>query len=183
MSYRALLLVNRHARRGQKHLSTAIDKLQQLGFELIEESPEDPRQLPDIIRRYQNQVDIVIVGGGDGTLNAAVDGLVDTQLPLGILPLGTANDLARTLGIPCCLADACKIIANGQIRHIDLGCVNGKHFFNVASLGLCVQITRKLTKKAKRRWGALAYLLPQSKQFGKPNLLELRFVSTANPFW
>jgi diacylglycerol kinase (ATP) len=100
---------------------------------------------------------LVIVGGGDGTLNAAVDALVDTQLPLGILPLGTANDLARTLGIPNSLSEACKIIAYGDLRRIDLGWVNGKHFFNVASLGLSVKITQRLTKEVKRRWGILAY--------------------------
>ncbi len=157
MSRRALLLVNPHARRGQERLSEVIQRLQTLGLELTEEFAEDPQQLPDIIRRYQHQVDLVIVGGGDGTLNAAVAGLIDTQLPLGILPLGTANDLARTLGIPTCLTKACKIIASGQTRRIDLGWVNGKYFFNVASLGLCVQITRKLTKAAKRRWGVWAY--------------------------
>lgn len=157
MSHKALLLVNRHARQGQKGISNAIEQLQTLGLELMEESTEDPRHLSDIIRRFQHQVDLVIVGGGDGTLNAAVDGLVDTNLPLGILPLGTANDLARTLGIPNSLPEACEIIATGSVRRIDLGWVNGKHFFNVASLGLSVQITQRLTKEAKRRWGVLAY--------------------------
>lgn len=73
------------------------------------------------------------------------------------LPLGTANDLARTLEIPNTIPEACQVIASGQTRRIDLGWVNGKHFFNVASLGLSVQITQKLTKEAKRRWGVLAY--------------------------
>lgn len=157
MSQRALLLVNRHARQGEKQLSAAIEQLQTSGLELIEESTDHPEQLPDVIRRYQNQVDLVIVGGGDGTLNAAVDGLVDTKLPLGILPLGTANDLARTLEIPTSLNEACEIIATGQVRRIDVGWVNGKHFFNVASMGLSVQITEQLTKEVKRRWGVLAY--------------------------
>jgi YegS/Rv2252/BmrU family lipid kinase len=159
MSQRALLLMNRHARQGKKGLSEAIDQLQTLGLELIEESTEDPRHLPDIIRRYQDRVDLVIIGGGDGTLNAAVDGLVDTHLPLGILPLGTANDLARTLGIPNSLPEACEIIAKGHVQRIDLGWVNGKHFFNVASMGLSVQITQMLTKETKRRWGIMAYAI------------------------
>jgi YegS/Rv2252/BmrU family lipid kinase len=159
MSQRALLLMNRHARQGTKGLSEAIDQLQTLGLELIEESTEDPQHLPDIIRRYQDRVDLVIIGGGDGTLNAAVDGLVDTHLPLGILPLGTANDLARTLEIPNSLPEACEIIANGHVQRIDLGWVNGKHFFNVASMGLSVQITQMLTKETKRRWGILAYAI------------------------
>jgi diacylglycerol kinase (ATP) len=158
MSPRALLLVNRHARQGQKLLTEGIECLKKSGFELIEESTEHPKHLAEIILHYQHQVDLVIIGGGDGTLNAAVDALVDTQLPLGILPLGTANDLARTLGIPNSLTEACKIIANGEQRRIDLGWVNDKHFFNVASMGLSVKITQRLTKEVKRRWGVFAYL-------------------------
>jgi YegS/Rv2252/BmrU family lipid kinase len=154
---RALLLVNRHARQGQQRLLEAINYLEKLGFQLVEESTEHPKHLAEVITNYQHQVDLVIVGGGDGTLNAAIDGLVKTQLPLGILPLGTANDLARTLGIPNSLAEACKIIAYGEMRRIDLGWVNGKHFFNVASMGLSVKITQKLTKEIKRRWGIFAY--------------------------
>lgn len=159
MKHRALLLVNHHARQGQKRLPEVKRTLEELGLNLIEESTEQPQHLYDVIKRYQHEVDLVIVGGGDGTLNAAVDALVETQLTLGILPLGTANDLARTLGIPNSLPDACKIIANGEVRRIDLGSVNGKHFFNVASCGLSVKITQRLTKKAKRRWGILAYLI------------------------
>lgn len=159
MSHRALLLVNRHARQGDKGVSEAIDQLKSLDFEVLEEAIENPQHLPEVIRHYQHQVDLVIIGGGDGTLNAAVDALVETQLPLGILPLGTANDLARTLEIPNSLPEACKIIARGKIRRIDLGWVNGKHFFNVASLGLSVQITKHLTKEAKRRWGVFAYAI------------------------
>lgn len=154
---KALFLVNQHSRKGQKLLSQATAELQTLGFELIAESTEHPRDLPDTIRRYQNQVELVIVGGGDGTLNAAIEGLIDTKLPLGILPMGTANDLARTLRIPTSLPEACKVIASNQVRLIDLGWVNGQHFFNVASLGLSVQITEKLTKEVKQRWGIFAY--------------------------
>jgi YegS/Rv2252/BmrU family lipid kinase len=159
MSQRALLLVNRHARHGQNRITEALKQLKTLGFDLQEESMDNPQQLPELIRRYQNRVDLVIIGGGDGTLNAAADALVETQLPLGILPLGTANDLARTLGIPDSLPEACKIIAQGQLRRIDLGWVNGKHFFNVASMGLSVQITERLTKETKRRWGIFAYAI------------------------
>ncbi len=157
MNNRALLLINHHARHGQKRLLEAINCLKNLGFQLIEESTEHPSHLAQIIHQYKNQVDLVIVGGGDGTLNAVVDALVETQLPLGVLPLGTANDLARTLGITNSLQEACEIIAHGELRRIDLGWVNGKHFFNVASLGLSVKITQKLTKKIKRRWGVFAY--------------------------
>ena len=157
MSHRALLLVNRHARKGHEQLGAAIHQLEMLGFELIEASIDRPDRLPETIREHRDRVDLVIIGGGDGTLNAAIEGLVETQLPLGILPLGTANDLARTLGISAALPEACQVIANGKLQQIDLGWVNGKYFFNVASLGLSVQITRGLTKSAKRQWGVFAY--------------------------
>ncbi len=157
MTQRALFLVNRHARKGQQQLDAATNQLKSLGFELQEASIDHPDQLADVIRDHRESVDLVIIGGGDGTLNASAAGLVDTHLPLGILPLGTANDLARTLGIPATLPEACQIIAAGKVQPIDLGWVNSKYFFNVASLGLSVQITRNLTKEVKRRWGVFAY--------------------------
>lgn len=153
----ALLLVNPHSRQGQKSLPIIKHHLEAMGLTLLQKSSEYPHQIPDLIRDYQDQVNLVIIGGGDGTLNAAIAGIVETQLPLGILPLGTANDLARTLAIPSTLAEACQVIVKGKQQVIDLGKVNEQYFFNVASLGLSVDITYQLTKQAKRRWGILAY--------------------------
>ncbi|GBF81319.1 lipid kinase [Aphanothece sacrum] len=157
MTKRALLLVNRHSRQGQSNFAQAVDILNDLGFELIVVPIKDSEALPKLVRHHGQNVDLVIVGGGDGTLNAVVDSLVEMNLPLGILPLGTANDLARTLNIPLTIPQACQVIAKGYIKYIDLGWVNNKYFFNVASLGLSVDITQKLSKGAKRRWGILAY--------------------------
>ncbi|MEC4895694.1 MAG: lipid kinase [Oscillatoria sp. PMC 1051.18] len=163
----ALLIVNLHSRNGQQHRSEIIDRLKSLGFSLVEASTENPQELPNLIRSYSDRVDLVIVGGGDGTLNLAIEGLLDTKLPLGIIPLGTANDLGRTLGIPRNLAAACDAIAQGKKKQIDLGWVNGQYFFNVASLGLSVKITKQLTKEAKRRWGVFAYAATALKVISK----------------
>ena len=157
MKQHALFLVNRQARRGAENIELAAQKLRQSGFELVEVPTENSSQLSEVIRAHERSVDLVIVGGGDGTLNAAIGGLVDTQLPLGILPLGTANDLARTLGIPTNIDLACATIAGRQMKRIDLGWVNGHYFFNVASFGLSVAITNRLTQQTKRRWGVMAY--------------------------
>ncbi|MGP0128019.1 MAG: lipid kinase [cyanobacterium endosymbiont of Rhopalodia musculus] len=167
MTKRALLLINRHARKGRNRFAHAVDVLNDLGFELITVPVKSPEYVSQLMRRHRDGIDLVIVGGGDGTLNAIVDSLVDMKLPLGILPLGTANDLARTLKIPLAVEQACRVIAQGQLKYIDLGCVNGKHFFNVASLGLSVDITGKLSKGAKRRWGVLAYAMTALQVIGQ----------------
>ncbi|MDE5068712.1 MAG: lipid kinase [Trichodesmium sp. St16_bin4-tuft] len=158
-SKKALLLVNFHARKAKKNLHLALTYLQNFGLEIIYKKVEFPQDFNYFIQSYKNQVNLIIIGGGDGTLNLAIDALVKTGLPLGILPLGTANDLARTLGIPISLFEACRVIATGKKRYIDLGLVNGKYFFNVASIGLSVDITNHLTKEAKLRWGVLAYAI------------------------
>lgn len=158
-SKKALLLVNPHARKVKDNLPLVLNYFQDLDLEIICKETQSPQDFNHFIQDYKNRVNMVIIGGGDGTLNLAVDALVDTGLPLGILPLGTANDLARTLGIPISLVDACQAIATGKKRYIDLGVVNGKYFFNVASIGLSVDITNNLTKEAKRRWGVLAYAI------------------------
>src|SRR5262249_19757141 len=107
-------------------------------IELIAASAEHRAALSPLIIQHRDQVDLIIIGGGDGTLNAAAEGLVEAQKPLGILPLGTANDLCRTLNIPHDLPSAGAVIRAGHQRRIDLGWVNGKHFFNAASLSLPV---------------------------------------------
>ncbi|BFM41216.1 lipid kinase [Synechocystis sp. LKSZ1] len=159
MSKRALLLINRQARSGQRFFAQVIDTLDNFGFELITVPSQNAQAWPDLIAYHAATVDLVIVGGGDGTLNRVVNSLVDHQLPLGILPLGTANDLARTLQLPYNLPEACRVIAEGHTKKIDLGVVNGHCYFNVASLGLSVDITQKLTQGAKQRWGILAYAI------------------------
>jgi YegS/Rv2252/BmrU family lipid kinase len=118
-----------------------------------------PESLTRIIATEAAAVRAVIVAGGDGTLSAAAQGLLDTGLPLGILPMGTANDLARTLSIPGELDAAARIIAEGQLRRIDIGLANDIPFFNVASIGFGVDLTRALTRDSKRRWGTLGYAI------------------------
>ncbi len=159
MPSRALFLVNPRARGGAGVAGKIAARLGGLGLGLVVEPTEDPSRLPELIRRHQGQIDRVIVGGGDGTLNAAAQVLAGSSLPLGIIPLGTANNLARTLGIPSDPEGACALIAAGHRRRIDLGWVNGRYFCTTASIGLSVQITEELSPEVKRRWGPLAYVL------------------------
>jgi diacylglycerol kinase (ATP) len=154
---RALLIINRKSRQGKTNLDAALDVLEAQGLTLVEERGHDAGQVAEIIRRHHENIDRVIIGGGDGTLNCAARALIEADLPLGILPMGTANDLARTLGIPMDLFEACEVIGAGRLLRIDLGRVNDKYFFNAASIGLGAQVTRGLTRDVKSRWGVLGY--------------------------
>jgi diacylglycerol kinase (ATP) len=157
MPSRALMLVNTHSRSGCQNLAPVFELLAAAGMEVEALDCPPAGQLSSLIELRAPGHDLVIVGGGDGTLNAALEGLVACGLPLGLLPLGTANDLARTLGIPADPVEAARAITTGRIRRVDLGWVNGKHFVNVASMGLSVEVTRALTRDLKRRWGKLGY--------------------------
>jgi len=159
MARRALLIINSESRRGRDALASTIEGLRRHGIDPIHRDCGSRDQLSPLIEAHGTDVDIVIVGGGDGTLNAAAAGVLKVGRPLGIIPAGTANDLARTLGIPAEPEEAIRIIAGGKTRSIDLGSVNGKLFFNVASVGLSAELARELTSEVKRRFGKLGYAL------------------------
>lgn len=80
--------------------------------------------------------ELIVVGGGDGTISAAAGALAGTKTSLGILPLGTLNHFARDLGIPMKLDEAAKVIAAGQTRVVDVAEVNGRTFINNSAIGL-----------------------------------------------
>lgn len=86
-------------------------------------------------------MDLVIVGGGDGTVEPAAAELVGTDVTLGVLPMGTFNNFARSLGIPSDLQDACRVICHGASHVIDVGRANGeRYFFEVAGVGLDAEL-------------------------------------------
>ena len=157
---RALLLVNAHARHGSASLERPRSILEAAGIRVEERRCAKGEHVADTIRRHGSEgFTEIIVGGGDGSLNAAAPGVVETGLPLGVLPLGTANDLARSLAIPTDAAQAAQVIVDGHLRRIDLGRVNDHLYFNVASIGFSAALARRLSQETKRRWGVLGYAI------------------------
>ena len=152
---RALLLANPKSRSGGDP-DTVAGLLREAGLDPF--CPDvGGRNTAALIRAHAAEVDRVVLAGGDGTMNAAAPALLETGLPFAIIPLGTGNDLARTLGIPEDPAEAARVAAEGRLRAIDVGLANDVPFFNVASVGFGVDLTRALTGDAKRRWGKLGY--------------------------
>lgn len=156
---RALLIVNQNARLGHEAGRAAQEVFKRNRIDVLHETCGSREALAETIRRRAGEVDLVAIGGGDGTLNAAAPALVDTRLPFAILPLGTANDLARTLGLPTDPGAAAQIVATGHLRDIDVGEVNGIHYFNVASLGLSERIAKELSGDVKKKLGILGYVV------------------------
>jgi diacylglycerol kinase family enzyme len=89
-----------------------------------------------------SEADPVVFGGGDGTLSTGAAALAGGPKTLGVLPLGTFNHFAKDLGIPLKLEDAVRTIAEGHVREVDVGEVNGRPFLNNSSIGLYPEIVR-----------------------------------------
>jgi diacylglycerol kinase (ATP) len=155
----ALLLLNPHSRMGGEALAATLAALEARGIPLLASHElQDPEQMERLLHEaVASGVRRVIVGGGDGTINCAVKPLLGQNVTLGVLPLGTGNDFARSLGIEPTLEAACDVIAAGYTARVDVGLANGHPFLNAVSLGLASAIARRLTPELKRRVGKLAY--------------------------
>ena len=100
----------------------------------------------------------MIAAGGDGTVVRTLPLAIERGVPLGIVPLGTFNDLARTLELPMEIPAACDVISSGRTRTIDLGRVNDVYYVNEASIGLSARIARRQTPDVKQRFGAFGLI-------------------------
>lgn len=157
----AALVVNAHSRKGQELFEQARAKLEAAGIRIVQSHAiTDPKELiPTMRQAVRSGVPMVIVGGGDGSLSCTVDETVDEQVVFALLPLGTANSFARTLGIPLDLDGAVNVIATGRRRRIDLGVINGDYFANAAAIGLSPLIGDSVPHKLKKYLGRVGYLI------------------------
>jgi YegS/Rv2252/BmrU family lipid kinase len=159
----AALIVNGASRKGARCYEPARQAIQTAGIQLVRSTlVREPARIPDeVAAAVEAGCRLLVVGGGDGTIGAVAGVLTDlpaAQRPvLGVLPLGTANDFARTLDLPPNLAAAVTVLSNGKVVDIDVGRANGAAFLNVASLGLSVEVIQALRPGLKRALGPAAY--------------------------
>jgi YegS/Rv2252/BmrU family lipid kinase len=160
---RARLIVNPASGRaeGSRRLSMIERRLAANGF-LVETcvavQPGEARTLASVAARDGFQM--VISGGGDGTIHEVINGIAGSDLILGVLPMGTANVLAWEMGIPLDSLKACDLLARGTVRTIDLGRVSdGGYFCCMAGVGLDAQVVKELDPTVKGILGAAAYPL------------------------
>ncbi len=163
----SLLVTNPGSRSGGDNLDSAAETLGRDGaVKLIR--PERPEDLPAALRDHGSAVDRIVLAGGDGTINLALDTLLELDKPLGILPLGTANDLARSLDIPTRLDKAVEVIMNGHLRRVDLARVNDVSFINAIGIGLGPRMTEEMDAESKASLGVLAYFKGIIQAFQRP---------------
>src|SRR5919106_1602621 len=165
----AALIVNARSRTGEKAFDKASTLLSSQGVTIGASYPlHDPARLPETVREAVLEGhDPIILGGGDGSVSSTVDFLAHHHATLGLLPLGTANDFARTLEIPEDLQAACETIAHGKVVDVDLGLAGDNFYVNVASVGLSAEVTRQLSPQLKKSIGPLAYPVAALKAFFK----------------
>ncbi|MEW2358324.1 diacylglycerol kinase family protein [Spirillospora sp. NPDC029432] len=188
---RAVLMVNVRSRRGRRLYDTARALLDEAGLEFAEVHPVgEPDRLGELFEKVlARDPDLVVVGGGDGTIAEAVGHLAHRDIALGVLPLGTTNNFARSLELPLDLAGAVRELRDGKVADVDVGWFEGtpaggahaadpdgepgtRHIFaNMVSLGLSVNVAEQVPHELKRVIGRAAYavtaarLLPRHEAF------------------
>ena len=157
----AVLIVNARSRRGREQFREAKRLIEEAGISLSAAHPvKDPRRLKHLVdQAVADGAPMVIVGGGDGSLSGTIDYVVDHDVVFALLPLGTANSFARTLGIPLDLPGAVETIATGRRRRIDLGRIDGDYFANGAAMGLAPMIADSVPHNLKKYLGRVGYLV------------------------
>ena len=154
-----LLLINGHSRQGRDQFGPALSLLREAGLEIKEAIlTRDIAETRDLLEReIAANANMVIAGGGDGTLSVCAGFLAGTSVAMAVLPLGTGNTFARSIGLPLELEEAIQTIAAGHIEPIDVGKCNGQVFLNSVSLGFSASLAGMLTGEVKKKLGLLAW--------------------------
>jgi undecaprenyl-diphosphatase len=169
-----ILVVSPHA--GHEHkLARARRLMAARGLEVVAEIPVDHLdRLPDVLRRSGSPPPIVVAAGGDGTVGAVANAIIPTPAVLGILPLGTSNDFARSINVPVHLENAVELLADGRFSRHDAGRLirDGeppRHFVHAAAAGVNVKFARFATRADLReRFGRLTYAVAMAIAMREP---------------
>jgi diacylglycerol kinase (ATP) len=158
---RAALVVNTRSRRGRRLYPVVCARLDAAGFNLLGCFPADqPGGLgASLTAAIDLRPDLLIVGGGDGTISEAARCLAHRDMALGLLPLGTTNNFARTLQLPLDPAGAIGVLTGGKVADVDLARAGDAVFANLVSAGLSGHVAAHVPHRLKRVAGRAAYPL------------------------
>ena len=155
MRKKAVVIVNPMAGRGKGlvRAQKATLLLREAGVDCLVFATGRPGQARETAREQGGQSDVLVSIGGDGTLNEVINGLVDSgaETPVAIVPAGTANMVARELGLPRDLASLIRPAVNGRLRRLDLGVAGARRFILCGSAGFDASVIRDMARKRSRR--------------------------------
>jgi len=160
-------------------LDTVIMTHQKYGYEIVPFRIGPGYDMCGAFEDMDETFKYVLVAGGDGTVDSVVNCMKsrNIDLPIGIIPVGTANDFAKYIGMPEDVEAACEQILTSNVEKIDVGRINQKYFVNVASTGLFTDISQKTDVNLKNTIGKLAYYLKGLEQV--PNFRNLKIKVTS----
>ncbi|MCU6453392.1 diacylglycerol kinase [Sphingomonas sp. A2-49] len=163
----AVLIVNTRSRSGARIYSEAKRLLAESGIALDAAYPiRYPERMVEIVREeIAKGRKFIIVGGGDGSISSVIGEFAYTDVVFGLLPLGTANSFARTLGIPLDIAGAIDVLVNGKVADIDLAMIGDAYFANGSSIGMPAIVGRATPHNLKRLIGRGAYAFVAAGKF------------------
>lgn len=162
-----------------KNLDTIIGKYQAKRYTIVPFRISTEQNLEDAFLDIDSSYHHILGAGGDGTINQIINIMKKKNLdiPLAILPVGTANDFAKYIGMPADIGSACDKILAGKIQEIDLGKANDKYFINVFSFGLFTDVSHKTPTHLKNTIGKLAYYLNGIKELPSFKKLDIKVTS------
>lgn len=156
----------------KRALPDVLIKLEKAGYETSAYATERAGDATkEAERALEQEYDLLIVAGGDGTLNEVVNGIAEqpNRPKLGIIPMGTVNDFGRALHLPSNIMKAVDVIVNGHTTQVDIGKMNSRYFINLAAGGKLTEVSYETPSKLKSIVGPFAYyikgfeMLPQMK--------------------
>lgn len=168
---RILVIANPRAGKGVtgRKADRLARSLRQRGHEVelfLSSRPGDPTKRAALVRA--DEYDRIVVAGGDGTVNAVINGLVEpSRTPLVHLATGTANILARDLGLPTRTEPLITVIEEGVVRRADMGLLGDRRFLLVASAGFDAMVTEQLNTSRGKTLGYRGYVLPILRAVGR----------------
>lgn len=163
---------------GENSILNNIDKVikihQKKGYTIIPYRISMEFSIDNAFEDIDDNYKYVLIAGGDGTVDTVVNCMKtkEIDIPIAILPVGTANDFAKFIGMPSNIERACKQILSTKVKKIDVGKINDKYFLNVASMGLFTDISQKTDVNLKNTMGKLAYYIKGIEQL--PNFKKLK---------
>ena len=179
---RLLVIVNPGASRAEARLSDLAAWFEE-NCEAIFLTTRSQNELREALLRHGPAADRIVIGGGDGTISNALPELLQLDKPFAVLPLGTANDFARGLGLPQDSLAAAGVALHGRTHRVDVGFINGRPFLNVASVGVAAKVSQTQSKELKRIWRILAYPISLLRVAREARPFYVELVIDLQPAW